>query len=96
MNDEEQKLPKWLQEIEPYVRQHCELQLLQDKLANAIRVPSTEETTTRMGVRLSFEREIQGRMDNLERFIALNVVEHFRSIGILSKYPELRTNHNGT
>lgn len=94
MNDKQKQLPDWLQDIEGYVRQYCELKRLNSQLAEVIRVPSTEETTTRMGVRISIEREIQSRMDYLQEIITLNVVKQFEYLGILSKFPELHTSHN--
>lgn len=76
MNDEEHKIPDWFQDIEGYVRQYCELKRLSSQLAEVLRVPFTEETTTRMGVRISVERDIRSRMDYLEEIITLNVVKH--------------------
>lgn len=87
-------LPDWLQKIEGHVRQYCELQQLESRLATVLRVPSTEETVTHMSVRLATEREIQGRKDYLAEFIAMSVVKHFNECGMLSKYPELHTSHN--
>ena len=94
MNDEEHKIPDWFQDIEGYVRQYCELKRLSSQLAEVLRVPFTEETTTRMGVRISVERDIRSRMDYLEEIITLNVVKQFEYLGILSKFPELHTSHN--
>lgn len=94
MNDEEHKIPDWFQDIEGYVRQYCELERLSSQLAEVLRVPFTEETTTRMGVRISVERDIRSRMDYLEEIITLNVVKQFEYLGILSKFPELHTSHN--
>lgn len=94
MNDEERKIPDWFQDIEGYVRQYCELKRLSSQLAEVLRVPFTEETTTRMGVRISVERDIRSRMDYLEEIITLNVVKQFEYLGILSKFPELHTSHN--
>ena len=82
----------WLSNIEGYVRQYCELQKMKDILV----INSAEETATHMAVRLSAEREINGRMDYLSHTIAGAVIERFKALGILSKYPELHTNHNGT
>lgn len=88
------QLPDWLQKIESYVRQFCELQQIENQIATTLRVPSTEETATHMAVRLAAEREIQGRKDYLAEFITLAVVKQFRTNGMLSKYPELHTNRN--
>ena len=54
-------LPDWLQKIESYVRQFCELQQIENQIATTLRVPSTEETATHMAVRLAAEREIRSR-----------------------------------
>lgn len=85
----------WLSNIEGYVRQYCELQQMQDDLSAVLQINSTEETATHMVVRLAAEREINGRMDYLSHTITGAVIERFKALGILSKYPELRTNHNG-
>ena len=85
----------WLSNIEGYVRQYCELQQLKDDLSSVLVITSTEETATHMAVRLAAEREITGRMDYLSHVITGAVIERFKALGILSKYPELRTNHNG-
>lgn len=87
-------LPDWLQKIESYVRQFCELQQIENQIATTLRIPSTEETATHMAVRLAAEREIQSRKNYLAEFITLSVIEQFRTNGILSKYPELHTNRN--
>lgn len=86
--------PDWLLKIEAYVRQYCELQQIKSDISTILRVPSTEETATHMAVRLAAEREIEARKDYLAEFITLTVVEQFRVSGMLSKYPELHTNHN--
>lgn len=87
-------LPDWLQKIESYVRQFCELQQIENQIATTLRIPSTEETATHMAVRLAAEREIQSRKNYLAEFITLSVIEQFRTNGMLSKYPELHTNRN--
>lgn len=89
-------LPDWLQKIEGYVRQYCELQQIESELTPTLRVLSTEETATHMAVRLAAEREIQSRKDYLAEFITLSVIEQFRANGMLLKYPELHTNRNET
>lgn len=86
----------WLSNIEGYVRQYCELQQLKDDLSSVLVINSTEETATHMAVRLAAEREINGRMDYLSHTITGAVIKRFKALGMLSKYPELRTNHNGT
>lgn len=88
-------LPDWLKEIEGHIKQYRELQQLESDLAPVLRVGSTEESTTRMGVRLAMEREIQGRKDYLAEFITLHVVEHCVNCGMLSKCQEQQTNHSG-
>ena len=87
-------LPDWLQKIESYVRQFCELQQIENQIATTLRIPSTEETATHMAVRLAAEQEIQSRKNYLAEFITLSVIEQFRTNGMLSKYPELHTNRN--
>lgn len=89
-------LPDWLQKIESYVRQFCELQQIENQIATTLRVPSTEETATHMAVRLAAEREIRSRKDYLAEFITLSVIELFRVNDMLSKYPELHTNRSET
>ena len=86
----------WLSNIEGYVRQYCELQKMKADLSPILVINSAEETATHMAVRLSAEREINGRMDYLSHTITGAVIERFKALGILSKYPELHTNHNGT
>ena len=71
-------LPDWLQKIESYVRQFCELQQIENQIATTLRVPSTEETATHMAVRLAAEREIRSRKNYLAEFITLSVIEQFR------------------
>ena len=93
-NDKETKTSAdWLQRIEGYVRQYCELQQIESELS-ALRIPSTEETATHMAVRLAAEREIQGRKDYLAEVITHAVVRHFDDEGMLSKYPELHTSRS--
>lgn len=77
----------------PYVRQRCEQELLNDKLLKAIRVPLTEETATRHAIRQSFEREIRSKMNYLDSIISAYVIQHFKTLGILSNYPELQADH---
>lgn len=89
-------LPDWLQKIESYVRQFCELQQIENQIATTLRVPSTDETATHMAVRLAAELEIRSRKDYLAEFITLSVIELFRVNDMLSKYPELHTNRNET
>lgn len=89
-----QTLPDWLLKLENHVRQFCELQDIETKLTTTLRVPSTEETSTHMAVRLAAEREIQGRKDYLAECVTLAVVEQFKASGRLSKYPELHTNRS--
>lgn len=89
-----QALPDWLERIEGYVRQYCELQQIGEQLSSALRIPSTEETATHMAVRLAAERELQGRKDYLAEAITMAVVQHFRDEGMLSKYPELHTSRS--
>ena len=79
----------WLSNIEGYVRQYCELQQMQDDLSAVLQINSTEETATHMAVRLAAEREINGRMDYLSHTITGAVIERFKALAILSKYPEL-------
>lgn len=67
---------------------------MEAELSPILRVPSTEETATHMAVRLAMEREIQSRKDYIAEFITLAVIEQFGAAGILSKYPELHTNHS--
>lgn len=87
-------LPECLARLEPYVRQYCELMAIESQLSSALRVPSTEETATRIAVRLAVEREIQSRKDYLAAFITQAVVGEFQKVGSLSKYPELHTSRN--
>lgn len=89
------QLPDWLLQIEGYVRQYCELRQIESELSSSLRVPSIVETATHMAVRLATEREIEGRKGYLAEYITLSVIEQFRANGMLSKYPELHTNHNG-
>ena len=89
-----QTFPDWLFKLEGQVRQFCELQDIEVKLARLLRVPSTQETATHMAVRLAAEREIQGRKDYLAECITLTVVEQFKASGMLSKYPELHANRS--
>lgn len=83
----------WLQRIEGYVRQYCELVQIESELS-ALRIPSTEETATHMAVRLAAEREIHGRKDYLAEVITHAVARHFDDEGMLSKYPELHTSRS--
>ena len=83
----------WLQRIEGFVRQYCELVQIESE-HGAHRIPSTEETATHMAVRLAAEREIQGRKDYLAEVITHAVVQHFADEGMLSKYPELHANRS--
>ena len=46
-----------------------------------MRVPSSEETSAHMAVRLAAERELQGRMEYLEELISLAVVNTFKELG---------------
>lgn len=78
----------WLLNIQGYVRQYCELQQLKDDLSSVLVINSTEETATHMVVRLAAEREINGRMDYLSHTITGAVIERFKALGILSKYPK--------
>ena len=87
-------LPDWLFKLRGYVRQFCELQQIEAELSSAFNILSTEETATHMAVRLAMEREIQSRKDYIAEFITLAVIERFRSADILSKFPELHTNHS--
>lgn len=87
-------LPKCLLKLEGQVRQLCELTEIENLLAPIFRVPSSDETTTHMAVRLAAEREIQGRKEYLCEFIANAVVNEFKAHDMLSKCPELHTSHN--
>lgn len=66
----------WLSNIEGYIRQYCELQQMKNDLSSVLIVNSTEKTATHMAVRLSAEREINGRMDYLSHAITGVVIEH--------------------
>lgn len=93
-NDKEIRTPAdWLQRIEGYVRQYCELVQIESELS-VLRIPSTEETATHMAVRLAAEREIHGRKDYLAEVITHAVARHFDDEGMLSKYPELHTSRS--
>ena len=95
MNDN-QLLPDLLLKLKSYVSHYRELQQLESQLAPVLRDPFTEETTTRMAVRLAAEREIQGRKDYLADLITMIVVEYFDTRGMLSKCPEPQTIRNET
>ena len=88
-------LPVCLLEIEPYIRQYIELKKIESELSNVLRVKSTEETATHMDIRLAAEKELRCRQDYISCCITEYIAELFIRSGILSKYPELRTNHNG-
>ena len=74
-------LPYSLIKIEPQVKQYQELLGLREKLSAAMRVPPSEETSAHMAVRLAAEREMRGRMEYLEEFISLAVVNTFKELG---------------
>lgn len=90
----EKQLPECLSKLEGYVRQFCELTEMESKLRAALVVPSADETTARMAVRIAAEREIHARKDYLAEFITLSVIEEFKECGMLSKCPEPHTSHN--
>ena len=73
-------LPSSLMKIEPQVKQYQELLGLREKLSSAMRVPSSEETSAHMAVRLAAERELRGRMEYLEELISLAVVNTFKEL----------------
>ena len=74
-------LPYSLMKIKPQVKQYQELLDLREKLSTAMRVPSSEETSAHMAVRLAAERELQRRMEYLEELISLAVVNTFKELG---------------
>ena len=74
-------LPSSLMKIEPQVKQYQELLDLREKLSTAMRVPSSEETSAHMSVRLAAERELRCRMEYLEGLISLAVVNTFKELG---------------
>lgn len=78
---EHTSLPTSLMEIEPQVKQYCELLEIRDRVSSALRVPPSEETAAHMAVRLAAERELRGRMEYLEEFISLAVVNTFKELG---------------
>lgn len=78
---EHTSLPTSLMEIEPQVKQYCELMEIRDRVSSALRVPSSGETAAHMAVRLAAERELRGRMEYLEEFISLAVVNTFKELG---------------
>lgn len=94
MNDST-PLPECLLRIEGYVRQYCELKKIENELAQLLRIDSTEETSTHMDVRIAAEKELNSRKDYISCCITEYIADLFISHGILSKYPELRTNRNG-
>lgn len=78
---EHTSLPTSLLEIEPQVKQYCELLEIRDRVSSALRVPSCGETAAHMAVRLAAEREMRGRMEYLEELISLAVVNTFKELG---------------
>lgn len=78
---EHTSLPTSLMEIEPQIKQYCELLEIRDRVSSALRVPPSEETAAHMAVRLAAEREMRGRMEYLEEFISLAVVNTFKELG---------------
>ena len=91
---ETENIPECLLALEPYVRQYCELMKLESELDSVLRVKSTEETSIHMDIRLSAEKELCSRRDYISCCITEYVADIFIRNGILSKYPELRTNRN--
>lgn len=92
--DKTKSLPECLFKLEGQVRQFCELTEIESQLASVLRVPSTEETTVHMAVRIAAEREIKWRKEYLCEFITVAIANEFKACGMLSKYPELHTSHN--
>lgn len=88
-------IPDCLLEIAPYIRQYIELKKIERELDNVLRVKSTEETATHMDIRLATEKELHSRRDYISCCVTEYIADLFIRSGILSKYPELHTNHSG-
>lgn len=90
----EEQLPGWILDLEGFVRQFIELELIGGTLREVMNYRSDQETLTHADIRQVYEREIQSRKDYLAELIAVRIVELFRRAGIVDKYPELRTTRN--